>query len=317
MLKTKGMREQDEPDRCVTRGATGEAREQTVQTESLEKNFWGYMFLLPAIIIFIMFMWVPIFKGFLYSFYTVDFVKGNTFVGMDNYGRALTDPDVLIAVKNTVYYMGLCLVIGFWVPIAFAIAISELRKFGGFVRVAAYLPYVMPAVVLYGLWRWLYDPVGPINAFLGTMGADQIPFLTDSRWSMISLVFMETWQQFGSGMLIYLAAVLSIPRDWYEAAEIDGAGVWARIRHITLPSLRNLIILMLILQVIATSQGYQSQLALLDGGPNKTTLTYALLIVKYAFTRLDYGTATALGMLMFVVLGGLGILQFKLNKEDN
>ncbi|KAI7250811.1 hypothetical protein KC345_g11625, partial [Hortaea werneckii] len=126
------------------------------------------------------------------------------------------------------------------------------------------------------------------------------------KWSMISLVFMETWQQFGSGMLIYLAAVLSIPRDWYEAAEIDGAGVWARIRHITLPSLRNLILLMLILQVIATSQGYQSQMALLDGGPNNATLTYALLIVKYAFTRLDYGTATALGMLMFVVLGGLG-----------
>jgi multiple sugar transport system permease protein len=148
------------------------------------------------------------------------------------------------------------------------------------------------------------------------MGVDQVAFLTDTRWSMISLVFMETWQQFGSGMLIYLAAVLSIPRDWYEAAEIDGAGVWARIKHITLPSLRNLIFLMLILQIIGTSQGYQSQMALLDGGPNNTTLTYALLIVKYAFTRLDYGTATALGMLMFIVLGGLGILQFKLNKED-
>ncbi|OKP95842.1 carbohydrate ABC transporter permease [Paenibacillus sp. P46E] len=282
-----------------------------------KKNFWGYMFLVPAIVIFILFMWVPIFKGFMYSFYTVDFVKGNTFVGLDNYSRVLSDPDVRIAVKNTLYYMVLCLVIGFWVPIAFAVAISELRKFGGMVRVAAYLPFVLPAVVLYGLWRWLYDPVGPINALLGTMGADPIPFLTDSRWSMISLVFMETWQQFGSGMLIYLAAVLSIPRDWYEAAEIDGAGVWARIRHITLPSLRNLIVLMLILQIIATSQGYQSQLALLDGGPNNTTLTYALLIVKYAFTRLDYGTATALGMLMFVVLGGLGILQFRLNKEDN
>ncbi|WP_379131896.1 carbohydrate ABC transporter permease [Paenibacillus sp. sgz500958] len=282
-----------------------------------KKNFWGYMFLVPALIIFIMFMWVPIFKGFLYSFYHVDFVKGNTFVGLDNYSRALTDPDVLTALKNTLYYMLLCLIIGFWVPIAFAIAISELRKFGGFVRVAAYLPFVMPGVVLYGLWRWLYDPVGPINALLTSLGADQIAFLTTPKWSMVSLVFMETWQQFGSGMLIYLAAVLSIPRDWYEAAEIDGAGVWARIRHITLPSLRNLIILMLILQIIATSQGYQSQLALLDGGPNNTTLTYALLIVKYAFTRLDYGTATALGMLMFIVLGGLGILQFKLNKEDN
>ncbi|WP_254772952.1 carbohydrate ABC transporter permease [Paenibacillus sp. NFR01] len=282
-----------------------------------KKHLWGYLFLVPALAIFIMFMWVPIFKGFLYSFYTVDFVKGNTFVGFDNYHRALTDPDVWTALKNTFYYMGLCLIIGFWVPIAFAIAISELRKFGGFVRVAAYLPYVMPAVVLYGLWRWLYDPVGPINALLGSLGLDNVAFLTDSRWSMISLVFMETWQQFGSGMLIYLAAVLSIPRDWYEAAEIDGAGVWARIRHITLPSMRNLIILMLILQIISTSQGYQSQMALLDGGPNNTTLTYALLIVKYAFTRLDYGTATALGMLMFVVLGGLGILQFKLNKEDN
>jgi multiple sugar transport system permease protein len=282
-----------------------------------KKNFWGYMFLLPAIIIFILFMWVPIFKGFLYSFYHVDFVNGNSFVGLENYSRALSDPDVLKAIKNTLYYMFLCLVIGFWVPIAFAIAISELRKFGGFVRVAAYLPFVVPGVVLYGLWRWLYDPVGPINALLSSLGVDQIAFLTDTRWSMISLVFMETWQQFGSGMLIYLAAVLSIPRDWYEAAEIDGAGVWARIRHITLPSLRNLIILMLILQIIATSQGYQSQLALLDGGPNNTTLTYALLIVKYAFTRLDYGTATALGMLMFLVLGGLGIVQFKLNKEDN
>jgi multiple sugar transport system permease protein len=282
-----------------------------------KKNFWGYMFLVPATIIFILFMWVPIFKGLVYSFYHVDFVSGNTFVGLDNYVRAITDPDVLIAIKNTLYYMLLCLVFGFWVPIAFAIAISELRRFGGFVRVAAYLPFVVPGVVLYGLWRWLYDPVGPINALLGTLGIDQIAFLTNTKWSMLSLVFMETWQQFGSGMLIYLAAVLSIPRDWYEAAEIDGAGVWARIRYITLPSLRSLIILMLILQIIGTSQGYQSQMALLDGGPNNTTLTYALLMVKYAFTRLDYGTATALGMLMFIVLGGLGILQFKLNKEDN
>ncbi|WP_370511534.1 MULTISPECIES: carbohydrate ABC transporter permease [Paenibacillus] len=275
------------------------------------------MFLVPAVIIFVMFLWVPIFKGLLYSFYHVDFVKGNSFVGFENYARALSDPDVLTALKNTGYYMLLCLIIGFWVPIAFAIMISELRGFGGFVRVAAYLPFVMPGVVLYGLWRWLYDPVGPINAVLSSLGVDQVAFLTDTRWSMISLVFMETWQQFGSGMLIYLAAVLSIPRDWYEAAEIDGAGVWARIKYITLPSLRNLIILMLILQIIGTSQGYQSQMALLDGGPNNTTLTYALLIVKYAFTRLDYGTATALGMLMFIVLGGLGILQFKLNKEDN
>lgn len=273
------------------------------------------MFLLPAIIIFVTFLWLPIIKGIIYSFYHVDFVKGNDFVGLGNYRTIFKDPDVWIAIKNTIYYMFLCLVLGFWVPIAASIAISELKRFGGFVRVAAYLPYVVPGVVLYGLWRWMYDPVGPLNALLVQLGVNPISFISDSKWSMISLVFMETWQQFGSAMLIYLAGVLSIPRDWYEAAEIDGAGVWNRIRYITLPSIRNLVFLMFVLQIIGTSQAFQSQLAMLDGGPNKATLTYALLIVKYAFTSLDYGAASALGVLMFIVLGAMGILQFKLNKE--
>nr|WP_042164228.1 sugar ABC transporter permease [Paenibacillus gorillae] len=279
------------------------------------KYFWGLLFLLPAIAIFILFLWVPIVKGFVYSFYHIDFVKGDNFVGFDNYKSVFGDSDVLIAVKNTLYYMLLCLVIGFWVPILFAIAISELRRFQGFVRVAAYLPNVLPFVVLYGLWRWFYDSVGPINGLITKMGLDPIAFMTNKSWSMISIVFMETWQSFGSAMLIYLAAVLSIPRDWYEAAEIDGAGVWNRIRYITLPSISKLVGLLLILQIIATTQGYQSQLAMLDGGPNKATLTYSLYIVKNAFTRLDYGVASALGVLMFLVLGGIGVLQYRLQRK--
>ncbi|MGG1313053.1 carbohydrate ABC transporter permease [Cohnella laeviribosi] len=279
------------------------------------KHFWGYAFVLPAVIIFLLFLWLPILKGIVYSFYHVDFVKGNTFVGMDNYETVFRDPVVWKAVKNTLYYVLLCLVIGFWVPILFAIAISELKKFQGFARIAAYLPYVVPVVVLYGLWRWLYDPVGPFNAALMKLGIGQINFMTDTKWSMISLVVMETWQQFGSAMLIYLAAVLSIPKDWYEAAEIDGAGVWKRIRHITLPSIRNQIALLLVLQLIATSQGYQSQLAMLDGGPNNATLTYALYIVKYAFNNLNYGVASALGVLMFLVLGVLAVVQHRLSNR--
>ncbi|WP_068614342.1 carbohydrate ABC transporter permease [Paenibacillus tuaregi] len=288
----------------------------TARSGRWRKHLWGYAFLVPAIVVFTLFLWMPIFKGIVNSFFHIDYVKGSSFVGLDNYKQVLNDPDTWKAVKNTLYYMFLCLIIGFWVPIAASIAISELRKFQGFVRISAYLPYVMPGVVLYGVWRWMYDPVGPLNAVLSKFGTESISFISDSAWSMISLVVMETWQQFGSAMLIYLAAVLSIPRDWYEAAEIDGAGVWNRIRYITLPSMKGLIILMLILQVIGTSQAYQSQMALLDGGPNKATLTYALHIVKYAFTSQDYGAASALGVLMFIVLGILGIIQFKLNKEE-
>lgn len=256
---------------------------------------------------------MPIIKGVVYSFYHVDFVKGNHFVGLGNYKEVFHDALVLRSIKNTVYYMLLCVAIGFWVPILFAIAISELRRFQGIVRIAAYLPNVVPVVVLYGLWRWLYDPAGPFNALLTNFGIEPVAFITNPKWSMLSLVIMETWQQFGSAMLIYLAAVLSVPRDWYEAAEIDGAGIRARIWYITLPSIRNVIGLMLILQLVATSQGFQSQLAILDGGPANATLTYALLINRYAFTNLNYGTASALGVLMFIVLSAIAILQYRMN----
>ncbi|MBB6729975.1 carbohydrate ABC transporter permease [Cohnella zeiphila] len=277
----------------------------------------GYLFLLPATVLFILFLWVPIVKGIVFSFENVDFVKGNTFVGLDNFRTVFQDPEIGVSVKNTLYYMGLCLVIGFWVPILFAVIISEIRRFQGFVRIAAYLPNVIPLVVLYGLWRWIYDPVGPINAALQWLGLGQVLFMTDTHWSMASLVIMETWQQFGSAMLIYLAAVLSVPKDWYEAAEIDGAGIWARIRHITLPSIRNLIGLLFILQLIATSQGYQSQLAMLDGGPMNATMTYGLKIVKYAFTQQNYGVASAMGVLMFIVLGFLAVIQFRMNNRED
>ncbi|WP_127533872.1 carbohydrate ABC transporter permease [Paenibacillus kobensis] len=285
----------------------------------LKKHLWGYLFLLPALLLFAIFLWLPIIKGFVYSFYHIDFVKGNTFVGWDNYKTVFDDPDVGKSIRNTLYYMGLALVMGFWVPIVFSIAISEIRRFQGFFRVAAYLPNVIPVVVLYGLWRWFYDSVGPINAGITKVfGGEGIAFMTDTKWSMISIVFMETWQQFGSAMLLYLAAVLSIPRDWYEAAEIDGAGVWMRIRHITLPSVKGLIVLMLLLQLIGTSQGFQAQLAMLDGGPMNATLTYSLLIVKYATTRLELGVASAMGVLMFMVLSVLAVIQFRLqSKGDN
>jgi len=288
---------------------------QKQKTSNWRRYIWGVMFVLPAFIIFALFLWLPISKGLLNSFYTVDFVKGNSFVGLANYKTIFSDPYVLQSIKNTLYYMGLALVIGFWVPIFFALCISEMRRFQGFARVAAYLPYVVPFVVLYGVWRWLYDPVGPINALLKLIGIEQINFMVDRSWSMISIVIMETWQSFGSAMLIYLAAVLSVPRDWYEAAEIDGAGIWQRIRYITLPAIRNQIILLLMLQLISTSQGFQTQYAMLDGGPNNATLTYALLIVRYAFVRQDYGVASALGVLMFIALSVLAILQYRSNSK--
>ncbi|MBC8017307.1 MAG: sugar ABC transporter permease [Verrucomicrobia bacterium] len=280
-------------------------------------RLWGTLFVLPEIIIFLLFLWVPIIKGIIYSFYNIDFVNGNTFAGLQNYIDVFHSSDFPIAIRNTLYYMLLCVVIGFWVPAVVAIGISELRRFQGFARVAGYLPSVIPSIVLYGMWVWFYDPIGPINTLLSHFGVEGIDFFSKSM-SMLSIVLMETWQGFGGAVLIYIASIVGIPKDLYEAAEIDGASVWQRIRNITLPSLKPQLILMFLLQIISTSQSFQAQLAMTGGGPDNATLTYMLLMNREAFTYLHFGKATALGSLMFGVMVLISIVYLKMqNRRDD
>ena len=269
--------------------------------------FWGMMFLLPAIAVFCLFLWTPIAKGIVYSFMNIDFVNGSYFVGFENYREVFASRDTGIAVRNTIYYMFLGIVIGFWVPSLVAIAISELRWFQGSMRLLVYLPNIVPAVVLYTMWQYLYDPLGPINQFLSWFGMDTILWLADKGMAMIAIVISETWQNFGTTTLIYLAAVVGIPKDQYEAAEIDGAGVLQRIRYITIPGIRHIFVLLFIMQLIGTSQGFQTHIAMTGGGPNNATLTYMYQLTNEAFTRFDYGKASAMGVLMFVVLTTLSI----------
>ncbi|MCA0754261.1 sugar ABC transporter permease [Paenibacillus sp. N4] len=278
---------------------------------------WGLLFLLPEIIIFSVFQWKPIVMSIYYSMTNVDVIHGNSFVGFENYRRVFEDDAILIAVKNTLYYVFLGLVIGFWVPSVAALALSELRWFRGTARLIVYLPNIVPAVVLYGMWKWLYDPIGPVNQFLGWLSIEPVRWLTDKMWAMASIVFMSTWQHFGATTLIYLAAILGVPKDLYEAAEIDGARVWHRIIYITLPSIKMIFLLMFVMQFISTSQSYEAHLAMTDGGPNNATLTYMLHVVKNGFYKFDFGKASAMGVLMFVVLTSLSVALYRLQRKED
>ncbi|WP_227793533.1 carbohydrate ABC transporter permease [Paenibacillus guangzhouensis] len=271
---------------------------------------WGVLFILPAIIVFCLFLWTPIAKGVVYSFMHVDFINGSNYVGLKNYREVIANSDMGMTIWNTIYYMFLCVLLGFWVPSIVAIAISELRRFQGVMRLIVYLPHIVPAVVLYGMWQWLYDPLGPVNQIASWFGDHQLMWLTDKSIAMISIVIAETWQAFGGATLIYLAGIVGIPKDLYEAAEIDGAGVLQRIRHITIPGIRHLYVLMFILQLISTSQGFMTHMALTGGGPNNATLTYMYQIINEAFTNLNYGRASAMGVLMFLVLTSLSTVLY-------
>jgi multiple sugar transport system permease protein len=273
---------------------------------------WGLLFLLPAVLVFCVFLWTPILKGIYYSFLDVDFVNGSTFVGLAHYRDIFASGDIALAVRNTLYFMFLGVVIGFWIPSVVAIAVSELRWFQGPMRLIVYLPNIVPAVVLYGMWQYLYDPLGPINQALGWFGVDPVMWLTDKSTAMIAIVIAESWQSFGTAALIYLAGIVGIPKDLYEAAEIDGAGIFQRIRHITIPGIRHLYVLLFILQIIGTAQGFQTHVALTGGGPNNATLTYMYQITNEAFARFDFGMASAMGVLMFIVMTTVSVALYSL-----
>jgi len=210
----------------------------------------------------------------------------------------------------------LALVFGFPVPILLAVLLSEVRRGRGFYSALVYLPVVIPPVVAVLLWKFFYDgsPTGVFNTILGWVGIAPQPWLQNASSAMPSLVLEATWAAAGGSVIIYLAALLSVPPELYDAAEVDGATVWRKIWHVTLPQLRGVLFVMLILQILATAQVFLEPFLFTGGGPNNATVTVLLLIYRYAFQNSlggDYGEATALSVLLALVLAILSFAYFK------
>ncbi len=276
----------------------------------------AYAFLFPALLVFALFSWYPIAKGFTVALQQVTLGGDARWVGLENFRYVLSDPLLPIAWRNTLYFAGLGLVIGFFVPVVLAILVNEVRRGQALFRVGFYLPSIMPLVVVVLLWKWIYDPGnGLLNGLLQQFGLPQLGWYQDPKLAMPSLVIMSTWTYAGATTLIYLAALQGIPAYLYEAAEIDGATVLQRMRYITLPQLRGVMLIMLILQIIGTMQVFTEPFVMTGGGPNNATLTVMLLIYQYAFAYSNFGAATALGLMLFVVLVAFSIVYFALTRK--
>lgn len=272
------------------------------------RSWIGLLFLLPAFLVFGLFQWYPILNNFLLAFQEYTPGLDPSWVGFDNYSAVFGDERLLIAIQNTFAYVAICLVIGFVVPIAVAIAISLLRRGKGFYRLAIYVPNIIPAIATYVIWGWIFNPqFGLLNQIGGWFGADPLNWLTDKNLVLLSLALMATWAGFGSTAVLYMASLTAISPEMYEAAEIEGAGVWQRIKSITLPSLMPTISLMLILQLLATFQILQEPFVMTSGGPNDASLSVMLLSYQYAFNNVEFGKAGALGSLVFLALVSLSI----------
>jgi multiple sugar transport system permease protein len=279
------------------------ARRRGIRRPLTRDGLSTVVFLLPLLIVFGLFAWFPILRALVMSVQETNLVSTPTFVGLDNFATVIADPQFRIAVVNTAWFAFLALVVGFPIPIILAVLMSEVRRGRGLYSALAYLPVVVPPVVSVLLWRFFFDasPNGVFNSILGAVGLGPLPWLQSAATAMPSIVIEATWANAGATVIIYLAALVSVPPELYDAADVDGASVWQKIKNITLPSIRNVLFLTLILQLIATAQLFTEPLLFTGGGPNNSTLTVLLLIFRYAFQNSlggDYGLAAALSLML-------------------
>jgi multiple sugar transport system permease protein len=279
----------------------------------VKRNLSAYAFLIGAVLCFTFFSWYPIVREVIMSFQKAVYGGGYAWAGWRNYTRIIHDPMFWQAWRNTLEFTLLALVIGYAVPFCVAILLNELRHARGYLRALVYLPVMLPPASALLLFAYFYNPqYGLFDDVL------RLLHLPTSQWvlqpgtgfvstAMISVVVASTWMNMGGATLIYLAALQNIPGELYEAAELDGAGLVSRIRHVTIPQTRLILIMLLMLQVVATMQMFVESFVLTngDGGVGNNTQSVVMLVYQYAFAysgASNYNSASALGVILMLVL---------------
>ena len=277
----------------------------------------AFLFLLPALLVFGFFAWYPIIKTFIFSFQNVTLQGDATWVGLDNIKQMLGDPNFSLAWRNSFIFASLSLAMGFFVPVFVSIMINEMRSAKGFFRLVYFLPTVIPITISIIIWRLIYAPDnGFLNAVIHSLGGQGQSWLQDVRLVRPAIILMLTWANFGSTVLIYLAALQDIAPEYYEAAEISGANPFQRIQHITLPHLYPTMILTFVLQIIFVVQIFTEPFLMTQGGPNNATLTPVLVIYRTAFNSNNYGLASAWSLSLIVILSVFSVVYLRLSRRN-
>lgn len=280
------------------------ARKKGAAVKFKKQDLLGWLIMLPALVLFAFFVWEPLIENVRLSLFTATRFQIEDFVGLSNYRRVLRNPDFIAAFKNTFSYTLWSLIIGFVVPIIIGILISETVHLKGLFRVGVYFPNIIPGLATIWIWSYFFtpNPTGVLNILLGKIGIAPLQWLNNPQWTIPLIVITLTWKSAGATALIYMANISSISPDLYEAATIDGAGLWSRIRYITLPSVMGLAKTMLILQVLSVFQIMYEPMVLKNGGPNNASISLMMLVYRYAFRDFDFPAAAALSVMICIIL---------------
>jgi len=277
---------------------------------------WGLAFAVPALLYLAVFQLYPILFSLYVSLHDYDLVSPARFVGLRNYLNLARDHAFLNSVAVTVTYVFYTVVPVLGFAFALAWALSRLQRSRAFWRTMIFLPSILPLVSVALIWKLLLNYRGPVNAALGLVGLPSLPWLTHSAYAPWALVLMSWWHATSYYMIIFLAGILAIPRQHYEAAALDGAHGWSLLWYITLPSMRPTIVLVIVLATVNGLKTFAFQQIMTDGGPANATQILTLLIYKTAFNYLQMGRASAYSIVLFAGILAISLLQIWLFRSE-
>lgn len=284
-----------------------------------KSDYIGWLVMLPTLLLFAFFIWGPLLENIRLSVISIDRNNVETFVGLKNYIQVIKNPDFFIAIVNTFKYIFWSLAIGFVTPIVIAILISETMGLKSLFRFGIYFPHIIPGLATVWIWTYFFNPgsVGVLNILLSKIGIEPQMWLTNSSLTIPLIIATMTWKNAGGTVLIYMANISGISPDIYEAATIDGATIWQRIRHVILPSVTGLAKTMLILQVISVFKIFYEPMVMTNGGPNNASVSIMMLVYRYAFRDFNFSGAAALSVIICGILIILSGIYMKVTRKKN
>jgi multiple sugar transport system permease protein len=285
-----------------------------------KRHGWGYLFILPSMLTFSIFILIPVVWSLIISFQDYSLVTGGTWVGLANYRAAFTTQSgvFITAIRNTLYYTIITVTANIFIALILASLIQPLNKYAQtFFRAAYYLPAVTSVVIIAITWRWIFNGQwGFLNYLISLVGLPPVRWLSDPRIALNSIVLSTVLTIPATGVVLFSAAMGSIPKDVYESAELDGAGPIRKWWHITLPLIKPTTLYLVVLYTIASFEVFEKILLMTPSGVGNSTQTIVFQIYQNGFVQFRYGVASAQAFVLFLMIASVAVVQFRLFRSD-
>ena len=282
-------------------------------TQRVREALTGYVLVAPSILLFAVFFLYPLFDAFQLSFFEWDLIGEPEWVGTTHYESLATDERFHATLSNTAIYSCATVLLTMVGGLALALLLNRQGVLWTWIRSSIFTSYIVSWVGVSLLWLWILDTdYGAFNSALALIGIEPVGWLTDPDVALWSLVVVSVWKLIGYDMIIYMAGLQAIPQDLYEAAAMDGAGRWARLRYITLPQLGPTTLFLTITSFVMTFQAFDVVRVMTQGGPVHATNVYVYFIYEQAFQYFHVGYASAAVVVFFAAIMTLTVVQFKL-----